>query len=70
MAARGVMNLAQAWALVSTNPADALGLKDRGRIARGLRGDLTLVTPEGALAAVFVGGGLAWVAPAAAARIG
>jgi alpha-D-ribose 1-methylphosphonate 5-triphosphate diphosphatase len=70
MAARGVMNLAQAWALVSTNPADALGLKDRGRIARGLRGDLTLVTSEGALAAVFVGGGLAWVAPAAAARIG
>ncbi|TCI00267.1 alpha-D-ribose 1-methylphosphonate 5-triphosphate diphosphatase [Roseococcus sp. SYP-B2431] len=70
MAARGVMNLAQAWALVSTNPAEALGLKDRGRIAPGLRGDLTLVTPEGALAAVFVGGSLAWLAPAAAGRIG
>lgn len=70
MAARGVMNIAQAWALVSTNPADALGLKDRGRIATGLRGDLTLVTPEGALAAVFVGGGLAWVSPMAAARLG
>lgn len=70
MAARGVMNLAQAWALVSTNPADALGLKDRGRIAPGLRGDLTLVTPEGGLAAVFVDGGLAWLAPTAASRIG
>lgn len=70
MAARGVMNLAQAWALVSTNPADALGLKDRGRIATGLRGDLTLVTPEGALAAVFAKGELAWLAPFAAARIG
>nr|WP_314072672.1 alpha-D-ribose 1-methylphosphonate 5-triphosphate diphosphatase [uncultured Roseococcus sp.] len=70
MAARGVMNLAQAWALVSTNPADALGLKDRGRIAPGLRGDLTLVTPEGALAAVFAGGTLAWVSPEAAGRLG
>jgi len=69
MAARGVMNLAQSWALVSTNPADALGLKDRGRIAPGLRGDLTLVTPGGGLAAVFVGGGLAWIAPEAAGRL-
>jgi alpha-D-ribose 1-methylphosphonate 5-triphosphate diphosphatase len=70
MAARGVMNLAQAWALVSTNPADALGLTDRGRIAAGLRGDLALVTAEGALAAVFTGGELVWLAPGAAARLG
>jgi alpha-D-ribose 1-methylphosphonate 5-triphosphate diphosphatase len=70
MAARGVMNLAQAWALVSTNPAEALGLRDRGRIAPGLRGDLALVTSEGTLAAVFARGELAWLKPGMADRIG
>lgn len=69
MAARGAMDLARAWALVSENPARALGLADRGRVAPGLRGDLALVTPEGALAAVFLGGELAWVAPGAARRV-
>lgn len=69
MAARGVMSLARAWALVSTNPADALGLTDRGRIAPGLRGDLALVTPEGALAAVFVRGAPVWMAPESITRI-
>lgn len=67
MAARGAMTLAQAWALVSENPARALGLNDRGRIASGLRGDLALVTPEGALTAVFLAGEPAWIAPSAAA---
>ncbi|MBB3897884.1 alpha-D-ribose 1-methylphosphonate 5-triphosphate diphosphatase [Roseococcus suduntuyensis] len=70
MAARGAMTLAQAWALVSENPARALGLNDRGRIAPGLRGDLALVTPEGSLAAVFLGGEPAWIGPSAAARFG
>jgi alpha-D-ribose 1-methylphosphonate 5-triphosphate diphosphatase len=69
LAARGVLDLARAWALVSTNPAEALGLSDRGRIAPGLRGDLALVTPAGALQAVFVGGDLAWLAPGAAGRL-
>jgi len=70
MAARGAMDMAAAWALVSENPARALGLHDRGRIAPGLRGDLALVTREGALAAVFLDGEPAWMAPGAAARIG
>ncbi len=35
--------LAGATALVSANPAQALGLMDRGRIATGLRADLVLV---------------------------
>lgn len=36
------------WACVSTNPARALGLDDRGRIAPGLRADLVLLEwPEG-----------------------
>lgn len=70
MAARGAMTLAQAWALVSENPARALGLNDRGRIAPGLRGDLALITPEGSLTAVFLAGQPAWIAPSAAARFG
>lgn len=39
----GVCDLAQAWRLVSSGPAEALGLSDRGRIAPGLRADLLLV---------------------------
>ena len=31
------------WALVSANPAKALGLPDRGSIAAGLRADLVLL---------------------------
>ncbi|MBX9750053.1 MAG: alpha-D-ribose 1-methylphosphonate 5-triphosphate diphosphatase [Roseococcus sp.] len=69
MAARGALDLAASWALVSANPADALGLADRGRIAEGLRGDLALTTPEGAMAAVFTGGELAWIAPGMAGRL-
>lgn len=69
MAARGVLDLAASWALVSANPADALGLADRGRIAEGLRGDLALATPEGTMAAVFTRGELAWMAPGMAGRI-
>jgi alpha-D-ribose 1-methylphosphonate 5-triphosphate diphosphatase len=69
LAARGAMDLARAWALVSENPAEALGLHDRGRIAEGLRGDLVLTTPQGALVAVFAGGELAWLAPGAAGRV-
>ena len=69
MAARGVLDLAAAWALVSSNPADALGLTDRGRIAEGLRGDIAVVTPEGALAACFARGELAWIGPEFASRL-
>lgn len=40
---QGVCDLDTAWALVSSNPADAVGLADRGRLAVGLRGDMLLV---------------------------
>lgn len=36
-------SLAQAWKLVSQQPADALGLRDRGRLAAGCRADMVLV---------------------------
>lgn len=73
MLRRGVLDLAAAWALVSANPAEALGLTDRGALAPGLRGD-ALVVSGGAeaprLEAVFVAGDLAWLAPEGARRLG
>lgn len=38
-----VLPFDRAWQLVSSGPADAAGLADRGRIAPGLRADLVLV---------------------------
>ena len=57
MAARGRLGLAEAWALVSANPAAAAGLHDRGALAPGLRGDVVVVDPAGpAVVAAFCAG--------------
>lgn len=70
MVKRGVLDLPRAWALVSSNPAAACGLVDRGRLAPGLRGDVVVVDPAAAApVAVFAGGDLAWIAPRAAGRM-
>jgi len=45
LAAEGVLPLARAWDLVAADPADALGLDDRGRVEVGRRADLLLVDP-------------------------
>ena len=45
LAARGVLDLPAAWALVSTNPAEAAGLDDRGTLSPGKRADLVLLEP-------------------------
>jgi len=45
---RGVLNLPEAVQLVSLNPAQALGLDDRGEIAVGKRADLVCVDDVGA----------------------
>ncbi|MEO0993430.1 MAG: alpha-D-ribose 1-methylphosphonate 5-triphosphate diphosphatase [Pseudomonadota bacterium] len=37
------MAMTEAWALVSTNAAEAAGLPDRGRIAEGQRADLVII---------------------------
>jgi alpha-D-ribose 1-methylphosphonate 5-triphosphate diphosphatase len=42
LAARGVVSRAEAWALVSTNPARAMRLDDRGDIELGKRADLVI----------------------------
>ena len=55
--------LHEAWAMVSENPARALGLADRGVIAPGKRGDLVLVEDcAGAprLVATIVAGEIVW----------
>jgi alpha-D-ribose 1-methylphosphonate 5-triphosphate diphosphatase len=43
---RGVLGLAKAWALISTNPAEILRLPDRGRLEPGMRADLVIVNAE------------------------
>jgi alpha-D-ribose 1-methylphosphonate 5-triphosphate diphosphatase len=43
LANEGLCSFAQAWAMISSNPADAAKLKDRGRLQAGLRADITVV---------------------------
>lgn len=43
LVADGVLDLPQAWPLISANPAKAAGLSDRGEIRPGARGDIILV---------------------------
>jgi alpha-D-ribose 1-methylphosphonate 5-triphosphate diphosphatase len=49
LAADGILPLARAWQLISTGPAQAAGLTDRGRLAAGHRADIVLVDGEAAL---------------------
>lgn len=65
---RGKLGLAGAWSLVAAAAAEAAGLTDRGRLAPGLRADVTLVDRDGSVVATIVRGRMAWVAPAAAER--
>lgn len=56
----GVVPFAEAWGLISTNPAEAAGLRDRGRLEPGARADIIAVAPDPVphVVAVFVGGRL------------
>ena len=59
---QGSMPLQQAWALVSSGPAELLGLTDRGHISAGLRADLTVLEAETKrVAATITGGRLAYL---------
>lgn len=59
---QGGMPLQQAWALVSSGPAELLGLTDRGHISAGLRADLTVLEAETKrVAAAITGGRLAYL---------
>jgi alpha-D-ribose 1-methylphosphonate 5-triphosphate diphosphatase len=63
IAARDKVTFPEAWALVSTNPASAAKLYDRGAIAPGLRADAVLVPQTGAphVVATLAGGKLAYL---------
>lgn len=68
LARGGQATLAEAWALVSSGPADALGLADRGRLAPGLRADIVLAEDRGdappRIVATLVAGRIAHLADA------
>jgi alpha-D-ribose 1-methylphosphonate 5-triphosphate diphosphatase len=55
LSALGILPLAEAWGLVSSGPAHALGLNDRGRIEPGLRADLVLIEERSPLPPRIVG---------------
>ncbi len=44
---RGVTSLNQAWSLISSNPATAMGLADRGMIEIGRRADVVVIDGSG-----------------------
>ena len=46
LAQGGVFDLPRAWSLISTNPASAAKLSDRGALADGMRADVVLVDPS------------------------
>ena len=67
---RGRLALGEAWTLVAANPAQALGLADRGRLESGLRGDVVVVDPaKKSPVATFVAGELAWLSTEGAALL-
>ncbi|MDE2581728.1 MAG: alpha-D-ribose 1-methylphosphonate 5-triphosphate diphosphatase [Rhodospirillales bacterium] len=74
LAGRGVLDLEQAWGLVSAAPAAAAGLADRGTIAPGQRADLVVLAPADArgparLVATIAGGRIAWAGGEGHARL-
>jgi len=66
---RGVMGIARAWAMISTNPARILALADRGRLEPGLRADLVVVKAETrAIEATITAGRLSYLSGEAGQR--
>ena len=63
-------DLPRAWALISTNPAAATGLTDRGTIEAGKRADLLLIEPvERRLVATIASGRMAHVTAEGVGRL-
>jgi alpha-D-ribose 1-methylphosphonate 5-triphosphate diphosphatase len=56
---RGILALEPAWDLVSSAPAAAAGLADRGRIAEGMRADLVVLDQQQARPVATICGGRA-----------
>jgi alpha-D-ribose 1-methylphosphonate 5-triphosphate diphosphatase len=70
LARRDTLNLQNSWGLISSNPARAAGLDDRGSIEEGLRADLVLVDPASPkVVATIVGGRIGYLTAEGAARL-
>lgn len=66
---RGLMQLPQAWALISSRPAEVMRLTDRGRLEPGMRADLVVINAASrAVEATISGGRLSYLAGVAARR--
>ena len=69
IADEGVLDLAAAWALVSSGPARVLGLDDRGALRPGLRADLVILDARMRdVCATISGGRITFLRGEAAAR--
>ncbi len=69
LAQSGLLDLAGAWALVSSGPAQVLGLTDRGTLAPGKRADIVVLDKTtGRVAATFVAGRVSFMSGAVAER--
>lgn len=66
----GTLDLAQAWALISANPARILGLADRGSLAPGKRADLIILdAATRRIEATLSGGQVTYLTGDTAARL-
>jgi alpha-D-ribose 1-methylphosphonate 5-triphosphate diphosphatase len=71
LAERGLLDFADCWALISRNPAVATGLRDRGAIAEGMRGDVILVDrTTNSVVATIVAGRIAHLTAEGGRRLG
>jgi alpha-D-ribose 1-methylphosphonate 5-triphosphate diphosphatase len=68
LARSGLMDLAEAWALVSSGPAAVLGLSDRGTFAPGMRADIVVIDAQDRVAATIAGGRVSFMSGDVAER--
>lgn len=68
VARAGLMPLEQAWGMVSSGPAQVLGLDDRGDLDVGMRADLVVLDPADRVAATIAGGRVSYMTGEVAAR--
>lgn len=61
LAKSGLLDLAGAWALVSSGPAAVLGLNDRGTLEPGKRADLVVLDARDRVAATISGGRVSYM---------
>lgn len=54
---KGLLDFPRAWALISTNPARIMGLRDRGSLSFGKRADIVVMNPETRMIEATISGG-------------